>query len=150
MKLIDFEKRLNLFRLYWGEDDLGTWWGDDWRDAPYQHNSERVYNRFICAITEYSRPLTDLILEAADDEDQYDFMWSKIHMRDREIPCLIIVPEEIRKDAFASMNSFTYWGLSDRGAIKLYFGDSYEKITALLGEGLKREEDETNGIWHHT
>ena len=42
MKLIDFERKGNLVRLYLGDDANFT--GDDWDDYPYEHNASLVYD----------------------------------------------------------------------------------------------------------
>ena len=70
MKIIDFEKKGNIVRFYLGEktEDWGwtnpeykdytgetpswlkpkdTYYGDDWDDAPYEHNAGQVYEEFI-------------------------------------------------------------------------------------------------------
>lgn len=59
LKLIDAETKGNRIRLYFGEqdDNTGEWvgaaepgeqpYGDDWDDAPYEHNAGLVYERFI-------------------------------------------------------------------------------------------------------
>lgn len=45
MELIDFEKKGNATRLYFGKNGEQT--GDDWDDAPYQHNAGTVYPEYI-------------------------------------------------------------------------------------------------------
>ena len=45
LKLLDFENKCNQLRLFFGDDEKP--WGDDWDDAPYQHNAGRVYEKFI-------------------------------------------------------------------------------------------------------
>ena len=49
MKIIDFEKRGNLVRLYLGSDSVDDYWGDDWDDAPYEYNAGKVYDKYISA-----------------------------------------------------------------------------------------------------
>ena len=49
MKIIDFEKRGNLVRLYLGNDSVDDYWGDDWDDAPYEYNAGKVYDKYISA-----------------------------------------------------------------------------------------------------
>ena len=47
MKIIDFDKKGNVVRFYLGEDVCNDYWGDDWNDAPYEHNAGTVYNRYV-------------------------------------------------------------------------------------------------------
>ena len=46
-KIIDWECKGNVVRLYLGRPKLKDWWGDDWDDRPYEHNAGRVYDEFI-------------------------------------------------------------------------------------------------------
>ena len=46
LKIIDFEKKGNVVRFYYGKDSLKEWYGDDWDDRPYEHNAGEVYHRF--------------------------------------------------------------------------------------------------------
>lgn len=43
--LIDWETKGNVVRLYFG--DIKKAWGDDWNDAPYEHNAGTVYSEFV-------------------------------------------------------------------------------------------------------
>ena len=59
LRLIDAETKGNLVRLYFGDYDKNTdkWYGaekpgelphgDDWDDAPYEHNAGPVYTRYV-------------------------------------------------------------------------------------------------------
>ena len=40
-EIIDFERKGNVVRFYLGKN--GEQWGDDWDDAPYEHNAGKVY-----------------------------------------------------------------------------------------------------------
>lgn len=65
MKIIDFEHYGNVIRLYLGADDCG-YWGDDWNDAPYEHNAGRVYEEYIQGYVEFAFPLKYDVCEACD------------------------------------------------------------------------------------
>ena len=39
MKIIDWDRKGNVLRLYLGEDRLEDWWGDDWDDRPYERKN---------------------------------------------------------------------------------------------------------------
>lgn len=47
LKVIDWSQKGNLVRLYLGAPDCSDYWGDDWDDAPYEHNAGNVYDRYI-------------------------------------------------------------------------------------------------------
>jgi hypothetical protein len=63
MKIIDFERRGNVVRLYIGNDDLAEWWGDDWNDRPYEHNAGRVYDQYVAGHVDIAFPFDSLVLE---------------------------------------------------------------------------------------
>lgn len=46
-KVIDYDKKGNLVRFYLGDIDLGYWTGDDWDDAPYEHNAGMIYEEYV-------------------------------------------------------------------------------------------------------
>lgn len=47
MKIIDIDNKGNVVRVYLGDDDCFDYYGDDWDDAPYEHNASTVYSKFI-------------------------------------------------------------------------------------------------------
>lgn len=47
MKIIDFERKGNVIKLYLGDNDCNDYWGDDWDDFPYECNAGRVYDEFV-------------------------------------------------------------------------------------------------------
>ena len=142
MQIIDFEKKGNVVRFYLGEktkdwgwenkdfkDSKGetpdwlepcdTYYGDDWDDAPYEHNAGRVYDEFIKGHKDIAFDFDDLVLEPCDGEDNSS--WSKEDMREREVPCIIVVPKELIKDMYFS-SDFNRWVGNDK-VKKYYMGD---------------------------
>ena len=67
MKIIDFEKKGNLVRFWLGTDDCSDYWGDDWDDAPYEHNAGYVYSEYVTGYIDYVFPFETLVLEPCDD-----------------------------------------------------------------------------------
>lgn len=63
--IIDFERKGNLIRFYLGEN--GKQYGDDWDDAPYEHNCGPVYDEFIKEIVDVYVPFDIDISEPADN-----------------------------------------------------------------------------------
>lgn len=47
LKIIDFYISGNQMKLYLGEPSENNYWGDDWDDAPYEHNAGTVYSDFV-------------------------------------------------------------------------------------------------------
>ena len=66
LNLIDFERKSNQFRLFFGDKNESPY-GDDWDDAPYQLNAGRVYDRFIKDTAVLSFYYDDIVMEPADD-----------------------------------------------------------------------------------
>ena len=91
MKIIDFEKNENVIRLYLGQNHCTDYWGDDFDDAPYEHNAGTVYSNFVCGIAEFAFPLDLLVCEPADDwHYRGNSPFCKQDFIQRKAPCLII------------------------------------------------------------
>lgn len=124
MKIIDFERRGNVVRLYIGNDDLVEWWGDDWNDRPYEHNAGRVYDQYVAGHVDIAFPFDSLVLEPCDGA--FNSEYSKEDMQARRVPCLIIVPKEVSGDSWY-WDAFDHWAGAD-GITKLYFGDRMDTL----------------------
>ena len=93
MKVIDFEKKGNLFRLYLGADDCDDYWGDDWDDAPYEHNAGTVYDEFVQGIVYAVMAWAGAVTEPADDWNyNSNSPFCKEDFRSGRTPCLLLVP----------------------------------------------------------
>lgn len=143
MKIIDIERKGNVVRFYLGEktDDWGwtkpdytdytgktpdwlkpsdTYYGDDWDDAPYQHNAGEVYDEFVKGHVDTAFPFDALVLEPGDDEWGTNYhSICKNDLVDRKYPALIVVtPEKVTSQWDG------YWECIGRDdVIKYYFGD---------------------------
>ena len=111
MKIIDFIKYGNGFGLYLGADDCNDYWGDDWNDAPYEHNAGQVYQRYRQGYVEFAFPLKYDICEAC--YGYFNSPFSKEDMKNRKVPCLTISTEP---------------------EIKIYFGDNIDDISKQITE----------------
>lgn len=109
MKIIDFVLYGNTLGLYLGEDNFNDYWGDDWDDAPYEHNAGRVYERYIQGYVEFTFPLKYSVCEAC--EGYFNSPFSKEDMKNRKVPCLTIYTEP---------------------EIKIYFGDNIDDISKQI------------------
>lgn len=121
MQIIDFEKKGNVVRFYLG-DASQPYWGDDWDDTPYDCNAGRVYARFIKGHKDVVFPFDDLVLEPCDG--QFNVFVSKEDMANRMVPCIIVVPYAVRKNAVWD-EDFQSW-IGAEGIKKYYFGDELE------------------------
>lgn len=123
MKIIDVDRKGNLVRFYLGADDCDDYWGDDWDDAPYEHNAGTVYDRFVTGVRDVAFAFDAYVLEPCNGVDNSSF--SKEDMIKRRVPCLIVVPPELTKESFNDWN-FYYW-LGNAGVRKYYFGDEWNE-----------------------
>lgn len=118
-KIIDFERKGNVVRFYLGVN--GKQWGDDWDDAPYEHNASLVYNEFILDYKDVAFSFDESIFEPSCGHNNSKY--SKNDMREGKVPCLIVI------DSKKSEHVYTF---EDAMLVKnkkiYYFGDSYEKI----------------------
>lgn len=64
MELIDFKKKGNVVRLYLGKN--GEQWGDNWDDAPYEYNAEKVEDKYVEKIVDVFFPFPLEVMEPAD------------------------------------------------------------------------------------
>lgn len=89
-KVIDYDKKGNLVRFYLGDIDLGYWTGDDWDDAPYEHNAGTVYEEYVSGVLDVCFPYDWEVYEPADD---YSYSgnspYSKDDFRLRGIPFIV-------------------------------------------------------------
>lgn len=146
MKIIDFEKKGNVVRFYLGEktpdwgwtnkdykDGSGktpdwlkpseTYYGDDWDDAPYEHNAGPVYDEFVKGHRDIAFPFDDLVLEPCDGESESPYC--KEDFVAMNVPCIIVVPAEIAAQAERPWDDYLYW-LGHDGVRKYYYGDEME------------------------
>lgn len=123
MKVIDFEKKGNVVRLYLGKDDLTEWYGDDWNDTPYEHNAGTVYSEYVSGFKDLMFPYDWNVFEPCDGE--LNSPYCKDDMKSRRVPCIIAVPPLLAKDSY--WDDFKYWVWAD-GVTRIYFGDKIEDL----------------------
>lgn len=122
MKIIDFERKGNLVRFYLGENDCADYWGDDWDDAPYDCNAGTVYDQYVKGAIDIVFPFNALVLEP-DSYYNTTVYYSKEDMKNRIIPCVIVVPEKLAADTWKYR--YSDWIGCD-GITKFYFGDNMD------------------------
>lgn len=87
LEIIDWERKGNLIRLYLGKN--GKQYGDDWNDAPYEHNAGKVYDEFIVAVKDITIPFEYIVLEPADEATDFNSKYCKEDFRNRKLPFLV-------------------------------------------------------------
>ena len=127
-KIIDFATKGNVVRFYLGRDDEEEYWGDDWDDLPYDCNAGKVYDEYIIGYVDWGFPFDDKVIEPANGVLNCEY--SKEDMKNRKVPCIIVVPADIAKDEWCE--DFDYW-IGNADIIKYYFGDTYN------GEYIKKD-----------
>ena len=122
MKIIDFAKKGNVVRFFLGNDDLTEWYGDDWNDTPYEYNAEQVYDQYVSGYRDIAFPFDSLVIEPCEGTNNSE--WCKDDMRERKVPCIIVVPKEINDDSWYGQD-FNHW-IGVDGIQRYYFGDKME------------------------
>jgi len=124
MKIIDFYHVGNTVRFYLGSDSLEDWHGDDWDDAPYEHNAGKVYDEYVSGCCDIAFPFNYAVLEPKDGEYSGNSRFCKDEMKARKVPCIIAYPMGHPNERWA-YNCFADWVGSDK-AIRFYMGDTME------------------------
>lgn len=128
LEIIDVETKGNVVRFYLGKN--GEQWGDDWNDAPYEHNAERVYDRYVEDTKDVFVDFDFSVLEPCSGTINSGY--SKEDMIKRRVPCLIVVNDKIFDEdssAWVHSHDFRYWaGCKNKNVIKFYFGDVLNKV----------------------
>lgn len=123
MKIIDLEKKGNVVRFYLGDDDCNDYWGDDWDDAPYEHNAGTVYHDFVKGIKEIAFPFDFVVEEPSDDYVAYhhNTPFCKKDFIERKAPALVAA--KVSQDDWSA--SYSTIALRE-DCIKYFFGDPME------------------------
>ena len=119
MKIIDFERKGNTVRFYLGADDCDDYGGDDWNDAPYEHNAELVNPEYIKGHRDIHFDFDSLVLEPCCGHN--NSVWCKDDMKARRVPCILVVPPS----ETCWSDNFDYY-LGNGNVRKFYFGDKME------------------------
>lgn len=127
MKLIDWKKKGNLVRLYFcNDEDYEHAWGDDWDDAPYEHNAGRVYDEYIAAYLDICFNYEVVVSEPADDwVYRGNSPFCKEDFKNRIVPCVVAV--NLQDERYERWGAADYHVLAsipedDSDVVKLYFG----------------------------
>lgn len=153
-KLIDFERKGNVVRLYLGRSGLREWYGDDWDDTPYEHNAETVYAEYVIGWLDVALGWQMDVFEPADGH--VNSHWCKDDMVAGRVAMLAVFRE--------SDFTLTPFGFEDvtsaRGTVLLHMGESLDEAvgalcaTDVLGmrANVARYEDDAwtpSEVWSH-
>ena len=137
MKIIDFFKNGNIVRLYYGEDDCNDYWGDDWDDAPYEHNAGGVYNEYIKGFVDFAFPLDFEVIEPSDG--YFNSPYSKEDMKNREVQCITIISNGNKLNIyFEDDTDSTFKAITGFGGVQL---SSYDKDENLVIYSREKNND---------
>ena len=120
-KVIDFELKGNVVRLYLGKDGVKEYWGDDWNDRPYEHNAGRVYDEYIYGHIDLAFAFDMIVREPA--KDWGNSSWSKLDMKNCAIPCIAVLPSE-KVDWNYEFEDIAL----NKDAFKIYFNDRLSRF----------------------
>lgn len=130
MKVIDFDKKGNVIRLYIGEDACKDYGGDDWDDRPYESNAGTVYEEYVKGMADFAFPYDYLVLEPCNGE--YNSPWCKDDFKKRKTPCLIIVDRNAFDDDYYWYDSsYKEWVGYDK-ALKVYYEDNIDELAQKI------------------
>ena len=125
MKVIDFEKKGNVVRFFLGDSCLRDYAGYKWNMVPYEHNADRVHEEFILGHKDIAFPFDSFVLEPCNGAYSSNSMFSKDDMKAEKVPCIIVVPKEIRTGSKEEREDFSYWAASDK-VTRFYFNQEME------------------------
>lgn len=125
-KVIDFELRGNVARFAIGAPNSGDWYGDDWDDAPYEHNAEEVYDKFVTGFLDLSFSFDSYVCEPCTGE--LNSRWRKDDMKAGRVPMVVVVPPAGACDEWGNrMDSFTQ-AVAAEDAVPVYMGEGVNRV----------------------
>ena len=126
-EIIDCTIKGNVIHCYLGKN--GTQTGEGWSDGNYQSYAETVRNEYVGAVKDIYVPYDDVVLTPADIQNSWSYGcgrrygcgYSKDAIKERKVPCFMIIPAKTYVDEFES-DHFN-WYLENPEVRKYYFGD---------------------------
>ena len=127
MVVCDFAKKGNVVRLFLCEDsDFDKVWGDDWDDAPYEHNAGEADCEFVTSYLDLYFKYDVTVREPADD--CINSSYAKEDFKHRYAPCIVAnLPQDEDSWWWEDCSYSRLVCLSDNTPylIKIYFGDNH-------------------------
>ncbi len=136
MKIIDFEVKGNVVRFALGADDCYNYWGDDWDDAPYEHNAGEVYSEYVQDYCTIMFPFNFTVLTPEDDYHYNGCSpFCKEDFKKRKAPCVIAI--ELKDNDYDWNIYYSKDALRD-DIIKFYFEDKMNPGIYTYDNGFKK------------
>lgn len=146
MKIIDCELKGNVVRFYLGDKDAKFGWtnpnykyedgttpdwlkpsddfyGDDWDDAPYEHNCGTVYSWFVKGYKDIAFDFDDVIMEPSDNYINSNYC--RDDFKERKVPLFIVIPKDIYDKYYCDAHDIDEW-MKIKGVITFYMLDEME------------------------
>ena len=144
MRICDWETKGNVVRLYLcAAEDYDDIWGDDWNDAPYEHNAGRVYDEYINGIVDLYFSWNVDILEAEDDwAYQSNSPYSKRMFKDRLAPIFIVYWLDENEWSWDKCYSRFIGADNSNKVLKFYMGDDIHTVLAGIPKKVLPHWDE--------
>lgn len=158
MKIVDIARRGNVVRFYLGEKTKDWGWtdkdyknsdgstpdwlepcdrfyGDDWDDAPFEHNAGSVYPWFIKGTKDVAFPFDTMILEPnyGDLNSSYcmdDFV-------DRKAPRLLIISKDAQDALYDDGKGHSAWAYDDNFPLAKEFISNWESENSKKLDGVE-------------
>lgn len=126
-EIIDCTIKGNVIHCYLGKN--GTQTGENWSLCGYEEYAETVDEKYVGAVKDIYVPYDDVILTPADIRNSWSYGCrrrygcgdSKDDMKERKVPCFMIIPAKTYVDEFESDHFNRY--LEKPEVRKYYFGD---------------------------
>lgn len=120
-EIIDCTIRGNVIHCYLGKN--GTQTGEGWSERNYEEYAETVDKKYVGAVKDIYVPYDDVVLTPADIRNswKYGCRHSKDDLKERKVPCFMIVPAKAYADEYES-NYFDRY-LENPDVRKYNFGD---------------------------
>lgn len=101
------------------------YYGDDWNDAPYEHNAGEVYEEFVSGINYHYYPFDTIILEP--NYNELNSPYCKDDFVAKKVPCVIVIEDNELWEKHQFDYSYKDWSnCKDKGLKKFYFGDELQ------------------------
>lgn len=129
-KIIDFEIRGCAIKLYIGECD--DWGGDDWDDAPYEHNAGTVYDRYVTEEIVLHLKYDGCYIYEPSDCSGLNSRYSKDDMKAHRVPMFVVLPETEHDSCYWYTYEDFYSAACNENSILVYMGDDLKSVVESL------------------
>lgn len=126
-RIVDADFSGNVVRIYLGPIWRHDYWGDDWDDAPYEHNAGIVYPEFVTAMLDVAFKFDCAVVEPCDGE--LNSSWCKKDMIEQRVPRFVVCDYKYLDSSWYADN-FSYV-VSNGHAVRVYL-DTVVTVQEIL------------------